>query len=315
MKFPYRQALVTGGAGFIGSHIVEALDGLGCRVRVLDNLSTGRIANLEPFKDRIHFKEGDIRNIDLLMESISDCDVIFHQAAIVSVPQSVEDPIGSASVNEAGTLKVLEAAHRCGVKRVVLASSCAVYGNNPQMPKTEDLPPSPESPYALQKWAGEQYARLFKKLYGIDTVCLRYFNVYGPRQDPSSPYSGVISIFMANAAEDRSPIIFGTGRQSRDFIFVKDVVKANLLAACIEQAGGSVFNAGTGRSVSIGRLWESILRISGCSAKPRYEAARAGDILESTAGTGLARKVLGFESDYSFERGLELTYRWYEKTT
>ena len=313
MAVNFHRILVTGGAGFIGSHLVDALMEKGCAVKVLDNLSTGSLANLAHVKDRITFYQGDIRDRDLLAKAAEGCQIIFHQAAVVSVPQSVKDPVESAMVNELGTLNVLEAARRQGVKRVVLASSCAVYGNDPRLPKHERLPPAPESPYAVQKLIGEQYAQLYLKLFGLETVCLRYFNVFGPRQDPSSPYSGVISIFMTKAASGASPVIYGDGKQSRDFIFVKDVVTANLLAANIDGIGGCVFNVGTGKSVSINDLWNIIGRISGCPLQPTYAARRSGDIVASVAGIDQTASVLGFRPEHDFEKGLEITCQWFKQ--
>ena len=304
---------MTGGAGFIGSHIVDTLVTLGCDVRVLDNLSTGNLSNLSEVKQKITFCKGDIRDKDRLSNLTDGCDVIFHQAAVVSVPQTVADPIETADVNEFGTLYILETARNHNIKRVVIASSCAVYGNDPKLPKHETLLPSPESPYALQKLNGEGYAHLYSKLYGVETVCLRYFNVYGPRQDPSSPYSGVISIFINKAATGESPDIYGDGQQSRDFVFVKDVVRANLLAARANDVSGEYINVGTGKSVTINTLWDSICKISGYHSKPRYTQARSGDVVESLAGIEHATSTLGFKPKYSFQKGLETTFKWYKE--
>ncbi|MBW2392508.1 MAG: NAD-dependent epimerase/dehydratase family protein, partial [Deltaproteobacteria bacterium] len=226
-----QKCLVTGGAGFIGSNLAERLIGDGVQVRVLDNLTTGFLENLKPFLGDIDFKQGDVRDLDTLQEVMVGVEVVFHQAAVVSVPKSVEDPIETAMVNDLGTLHVLEAARRAGVRRVVFASSCAVYGDLPQLPKREDVETRPLSPYAASKLHGETYGYLYNDLYGLETVCLRYFNVYGPKQDPSSPYSGVISIFMDKAGRGELPTIYGDGEQYRDFVYVADVVQANLLAA------------------------------------------------------------------------------------
>jgi UDP-glucose 4-epimerase len=313
MNIKFKSALVTGGAGFIGSHLVDALLEEGCAVTVLDNLSTGHLYNLRHIKDSITFYKGDIQNPKTLMKAVRYCDVIFHQAAVVSVPQTVEQPVDSARINDIGTLMVLEAARKNNVKRVVLASSCAVYGPDPNLPKTEDMRPRPFSPYAAQKLAGEIYARLYYDLYKLETVCLRYFNVYGPRQDPSSPYSGVISIFMNKAVAKEQPVIYGDGSQYRDFVFVRDVVRANILAAACEGAGGSVFNVGTGSSVRISQLWKEVCRLAGSGIAPRYEAPRPGDIRESLADISLAKSVLGFEPEYSFQKGIEMTYNWYKE--
>ncbi len=313
MKSNFKKVLVTGGAGFIGSHIVDALVAGGCQVNILDNLSTGKSANLKHLKGRVTFLQGDIQDPDAVNGAMAGCDVVFHQAAVVSVPQTVEKPLESALVNEMGTLRVLEAARQGGVRRVVLASSCAIYGDDPRLPKYEGMKPGCKSPYALQKLTGENYAHLYHELYGLETVCLRYFNVYGPRQDPGSPYSGVISIFMSRASAGRAPVIFGDGRQSRDFVFVKDVVTANLMAGAAEGAAGHVFNVGTGDFVRINRLWEMIGKMAGLALEPRYEPPRAGDILESMANINRARSVLGFDPAYEFSRGLGITFKWYQE--
>jgi nucleoside-diphosphate-sugar epimerase len=305
-------ALVTGGAGFIGSHLTEALLSDGCEVRVIDDLSTGHLSNLRHIRDRITFYQGDIRDQELLTKASRGCDVIFHEAAVVSVPKTVEDPINSATVNEMGTLFVFEAARQNNVKRVVYASSSAVYGDDPALPKHETMRPKPQSPYAVQKLSGEIYARLYLDLYGVETVSLRYFNVYGPRQDPSSPYSGVISIFMTKATSKETPVIYGDGEQYRDFIYVKDVVRANLLAAVANGASGGIFNIGRGKITSINSLWEMISKRVGFDIKPKYEPSRAGDIRESVADVNSARKALGFEPDYSFEKGIGNTLEWYQ---
>ncbi len=311
MGISFKKALVTGGAGFIGSHIVDALIGKGCDVIVIDNLSTGHMSNLEHTKGKMSFCQGDIRDIDFIMKKAEGCDVIFHQAAVVSVPLTVEKPVDSAMVNEIGTIHVLEAARKNHVKKVVLASSCAVYGDDPEIPKNEEMVARPQTPYAAQKYSNEQYARIYNQLYGMNTACLRYFNVYGPRQDPSSPYSGVISIFMTRAAKGESPLIYGDGRQFRDFVFVKDVVHANLLAAGLEKSDKNVFNIGTGSYIRINKLWDMVCRLSGASIEAEYAPPRAGDILESVANIDNAKKILGFEPEYAFEKGIEKTFEWY----
>ena len=311
MNLKFNKALVTGGAGFIGSHLVDGLLSGGCEVTVLDDLSTGLLSNLGHIKDHITFYQGDIRDQKILVKAARDCDIVFHHAAVVSVPWTVDNPVDSAMVNEMGTLFVLEAARKNNVKRVVLAGSSAVYGDDPVLPKHENMNPKPQSPYAVQKLSGELYARLYLDLYGLETVSLRYFNVYGPRQNPSSPYSGVISIFMTKASSKEPPIIYGDGNQYRDFIFVKDVVRFNLLAADADKASGKIFNVGTGRFVRINRLWEIISELAGINIKPEYEQSRLGDILESVADMDCAGKTLGFEPDYSFEKGLKETFEWY----
>jgi nucleoside-diphosphate-sugar epimerase len=304
-------ALVTGGAGFIGSHLVDELVANGCRVTVLDNLSTGRRHNIDHLGDRIDFVEGDIRDADLLNQVVKGSEVVFHQAAVVSVSQSVQDPSHACEVNDLGTVRVLDAARRNGVRRVVMASSSAVYGDDPHMPKTEDMAPMPLSPYAVQKLSGEFYASVFGGLYGLETVCLRYFNVFGPRQDPSSPYSGVISIFMNKAATGEAPIIYGDGGQTRDFIYVKDVVRANVLAATEAAAAGQVFNVGTGTFIRIRDLWKLIGGISNVKIDPVFGPPRAGDIRESVSDIGRIRKSLGFRPQVALRQGLVDTLDWY----
>jgi nucleoside-diphosphate-sugar epimerase len=313
MKLSFKSALVTGGAGFIGSHLVEALVSSGCRVTVLDNLSSGRYANLEDLEGRFTFFREDIRNRPALEAAIENCEVVFHLAAVVSVPQTIENPVDSAAVNDMGTLHVLDAARQKKVKRIVFSSSCAVYGDDPHLPKREDMHPKPSSPYAAQKLAAEYYANVFYDLYGIETPVLRYFNVYGPRQDPSSPYSGVISIFMTKALQNDAAVIYGDGNQSRDFIYVQDVVRANLLAATVKNVGGQVINIGSGSSVTINQLWKAICALGGRSLEPQYAGKRPGDIIKSLAGVDKARAFLGFECEVSFRKGLELTFEWYRK--
>ena len=309
------RTLVTGGGGFIGSHLVDALLDAGSRVTVLDNFSTGRKANLAHVADRIRLVTGDIRDGRALADAMDGCVLAFHLAAVVSVPQSVADPLGSAAVNDTGTLQVLETARRLGVRRVVLSSSCAVYGDAPEMPKRESQRPHPQSPYAVQKLAGEYYARLYSELYGLPTVCLRYFNVYGPRQDPSSPYSGVISIFMDRVVRRQAPVVYGDGRQYRDFVFVADVVAANLQAAAAPGADGGVFNIGTGRFIRIGQLWDRIRSLDGLDLLPTFAPDRQGDIRESVADIGCARAQLGYAPGIDIDQGLARTFDWYRHST
>jgi nucleoside-diphosphate-sugar epimerase len=312
MRSGLSKALVTGGAGFIGSHLVDTLVKEGCDVVVLDDLSAGSLSNLKHVKDKITFYRGDIQDQKILMKASENCEVIFHLAALVSVTKTVDNPVDSAFINDIGTLLVLESARQSKVKRVVLSSSSAVYGDDPFLPKHENMPPKPMSPYAVQKLTGELYARIYYDLYGLETVCLRYFNVYGPRQDPSSPYSGVISIFMTKAVSKKPPVIYGDGKQYRDFVFVKDVVKANLLAATADDAAGQIFNIGTGKHVSINSLWDMISLFSGLNIEPEYLPPRPGDIIESVANIEQAKSALGFEPDYLFEKGLEITFKWYK---
>jgi UDP-glucose 4-epimerase len=307
------KALVTGGAGFIGSHLVEALLSQGWEVAVLDNLTTGSEANLAAVRDRIGFHRGDIRDLDALRQLSRGCDTVFHQAAVVSVPKTMEDPVATAAVNELGTLNVLEAARRGGVRRVVLASSCAVYGDAPHLPVSEGQEAAPRSPYALQKLAGELHARLYHQCFGLQTVALRYFNVYGPRQDPSSPYSGVISIFMQCTRQGLPATLHGDGRQSRDFVFVRDVVAANLCAAAADAIrDGSVFNVGTGRQIEIGQLWQAIAALAGQPAETRQGPERPGDVRASQADTHRADELLGFRAHWSLKQGLADTLKWFQ---
>ena len=306
-----KHALVTGGAGFIGSHLVDALLRQGARVTVIDNLTTGKKENLQHAGPGLDFHEGDIRDQALLRELMDGVDVVFHQAAVVSVPLSVAQPLVSADINEMGTLAVLETARQAGCRRVVLASSSAVYGDDPELPKREAMALRPLSPYAIQKMVGEYYAGLYYTLYGMETASLRYFNVFGPRQDPSSPYSGVISIFMDRASAGRAPVIYGDGEQTRDFVYVRDVVAANLNAATAKDAAGRTFNIGTGLTITINRLWQRVAELAGIDLAPEYQAARDGDIVHSVAAIDAARRHLGFAPAVPFEDGLADTYRWY----
>jgi len=311
MDINYKKALVTGGAGFIGSHLVEALASAGCAVTVLDNLSGGHLSNLDSVKSRISFHENDVRQLDALEQCAAGCDVIFHLAAVVAVQQTIEDPLGSAMVNDIGTVNVLEAARKTHVRHVVLASSCAVYGDDPRLPKDESMTPMPTSPYAVHKLSAEHYLRVYGELFGLKNASLRFFNVFGPRQDPSSPYSGVISVFMSKAVSHQAPVIYGDGNQTRDFVFVKDVVKALMHAAQTDHKTGDVYNIGSGRRVTINRLWELIASLSGQHSKPVYQPARAGDIMHSAGNIDKARSILNFTNEFSLEQGLELTLEWY----
>ena len=306
----FKRALVTGGAGFIGSHLVEELVANQCRVTVLDNLSTGHLYNIDHLADHIDFVEGDIRDAALLDQVTAGCEVVFHLAAVVSVTQSVEDPSHACEVNDLGTVRVLDACRRSSVRRVVMASSSAVYGDDPRLPKTEDMVPRPLSPYAVQKLSGELYAAVFGQLYGLETVCLRYFNVFGPRQDPSSPYSGVISIFMTKAAAGQPPTIYGDGGQTRDFVYVKDVVRANLAAATEPAAAGRIYNVGIGTSITIGELWEMIADIAGTAMVPVFAPPRPGDIRDSVSDIKAIGGSLGFAPRVKLRKGLEITLDW-----
>ncbi len=304
--------LITGGAGFIGSHLCEAAVARGNRVTVLDNLSTGHLENLDGIRKRIRFVEGDIRNAADVENAIVGCDAVVHLAATVLVPQTVDDPVGSALVNEIGSLNVLEAARRHRCRRVVLASSAAVYGNNPDLPKNEAMMPEPLSPYAVQKLAMEHYAGVYHALYDVETVCLRFFNVFGPRQDPSSTYSGVISIFMEKASKRQAPIVFGDGRQTRDFVYVGDVADACLAALACSDGAGGVFNIGVGRQISITHLWEVVSSVAGVSLSPAKGENRPGDVRHSVAAIDRASRLLGYAPKTSFKDGLTTTFNWYQ---
>ncbi|MDL2269769.1 SDR family oxidoreductase [Desulfosarcina sp. OttesenSCG-928-A07] len=307
----FSRVLVTGGAGFIGSHLVEALVASGAEVTVLDNLSTGHRRNLDSVGKSVTLVEGDIRDRALLDQLTRSCDVVFHHAAIVSVTQSVSDPALSCDVNDLGTVRVLDACRKNGVGRVVMASSSAVYGDGPILPKTETMPACPLSPYAVQKLSGEHYAAVFGRLYGLETVCLRYFNVYGPRQTPSSPYSGVISLFVSNAVSGRPPTIYGDGSQTRDFVHVGDVVRANLLAATQKAAAGRVFNVGTGVSTRIRDLWDTIQELSLTKTAPVFAPPRAGDIQDSCSDISAITQCLDFTPKVTIHQGLSDTLAWY----
>ena len=299
------KTLITGGCGFIGSHLAETLVAEGVVVRVLDNFSSGKPENLKGFDSGIEVIRGDIRDPIVLRDAVKGVDHIFHEAALVSVAVSVEQPDENDAINIRGTLNVLQAAREASVKRVVLASSAAVYGNNPELPKRETMLPEPESPYALGKLAGEYYLKLFSRLYGVETVSLRYFNVFGPRQDGKSMYSGVISRFVDDIRQGRAPTIFGDGGQTRDFVFVKDVVQANLLAMRTPAVGkGEIFNVATGRQISLLQLWETLKKITGSTLAPQFREARAGDIRHSLADISKIRSTLGYEPEYSLDEGL-----------
>ena len=296
--------LITGGCGFIGSHIAEALRADGIPVRVFDNLSSGKLANLKGFDVGIEVIQGDVRDPEALRQAMQGVNQVFHEAALVSVAVSVEQPEENDAINIRGTLNVLQAARAAGVKRVVFATSAAVYGNNPDLPKRETMLPEPESPYALAKLAGEYYLRLYSRLYGVETVALRYFNVFGPRQDGKSMYSGVISRFMDDIRQGRAPTIFGDGGQTRDFVFVKDIVQANLLAMRTPGVSGEVYNVATGKQVSLLQLWDRLKHITGSSLEPRFLDPRSGDIRHSLADIDKIRKRLGYQPKFSLDEGL-----------
>jgi len=302
--------LVTGGAGFIGSSLVRRLLGVGHSVRVLDNLSTGFKSNLEECLNRIELMEGDVSEFAVCKSAVAGVDYILHEAAIPSVQRSVDDPIRSNNANVTGTLNMLVAARDAKVKRFVFASSSSVYGDTETLPKVETMPENPLSPYALTKHAGEEYCVLFYRIYGLPTVSLRYFNVFGPRQDPHSPYSAVISRFVEAALAGRRPVVNGDGEQSRDFTYVENVVDANLLACEANGVEGMVFNIGTGERRSLNDLLRSLSSLVGRNLEPEYANARLGDVRHSQADIGRARRYLRFEPKVSFLAGLERTLNW-----
>jgi nucleoside-diphosphate-sugar epimerase len=304
-----RGALVTGGAGFVGGHLVEGLLGAGWSVRVIDDLSTGREANLCGVRGRVDLRRADIRDPSSLADAMAGVEVVFHQAALPSVPLSVAEPLRTHAVNSGGTLQVLECARRAGVRRVVYAASSSAYGDAPELPKREDMPARPRSPYALQKYSGEVYCALYAELYGLETVALRYFNVFGPRQNPDSPYAAVIPRFLRAASEGRAACIDGDGGQTRDFTYVADAVRANLLAADAPRASGSVVNVAAGRRTSILALWRAVCEILGREIEPRHGPARAGDVRDSLADLERARALLGYEPAVPLREGLEETAR------
>lgn len=299
--------LVTGGAGFIGSHIASALVADGHRVRVVDNLSTGRVENIPP---GVEFVEGDLTDAALAREVAGGCELVLHHAAIASVPRSVSEPRASHDSNINATFNVLLGARDAGVRRVIYAGSSAVYGDSPVLPKHEDMPTDPRSPYALQKQVGEAYCLLFTQLYGLETVSLRYFNVFGPRQHPSSPYSGVLSLFVDSALAGRPPRIYGDGEQTRDFTFIDDVVDGVLRAIDAPAAVGQIINVATGQRISLNQAWKSLDEILGPLPTPIHEPPRHGDVRHSQADIGKAHRVLGYRPRVSFEDGLRHTIQW-----
>ena len=296
-------SLVTGGAGFIGSHIVDRLLADGQQVRILDNFSTGKRENL-PAGSKVEIIEGDISHFETVHKAMQGVTNVFHQAAIASVPETIKDPLASARVNYLGTVNVLEAARQAGARRVIFASSAAVYGDLPELPKQEDMPVKPLSPYALDKLASEEACRIYHHLYGLETVSLRYFNIFGPRQDPSSPYSGVISIFSDSLAAGRQPLIYGDGGQTRDFVYVSDVVEANIRAATSKTAPGKAINIGTDSALSINELLKTICKIRGQAFDPGYKPGRQGDIRHSSADISRARELLDWQPVVGLEEGL-----------
>ncbi|WP_321507946.1 SDR family oxidoreductase [uncultured Methanoregula sp.] len=304
--------IVTGGAGFIGSHIVEELANRQHEVIILDNLFSGKQENIEQFLScpGVTFVKGSITNPRLLKETFAGADGVFHLGAIASVPRSVADPTETHDVNLTGTLNVLIAARDCNVKKVIFSSTAAIYGNNPALPKSESMIPETQSPYAVTKIAGEQYGAIFSHLYGVKTVSLRYFNVFGPRQDPTSPYSGVISRFIKNILTRQPLEIYGDGKQTRDFVFVKDVVRANLLA--IESSAEGSFNIACGKRIDLTELAAIVMEITGITVPIIFKPPREGDIRDSLADITRARYAFGYEPEYTVKSGLEKTVAWYK---
>jgi UDP-glucose 4-epimerase len=302
--------LVTGGAGFIGSHLAEELVRRGERVRVVDSLITGKRQNLAHLPS-VEFLEGDLADHDVARRAVSGADYVLHQAAIPSVPRSVADPLTSNRANIDATVSVLVAARDAGVKRVVYAGSSSAYGDTPTLPKHEDMPTQPLSPYALQKLVGEQYLSLFHRLYGLEAVTTRYFNVFGPRQDPGSPYSGVISLFIAALLGGRQPVIYGDGEQTRDFTYIANVVDGVLRACHAPGVGGQTINVATGGRISLNELLRTLCELLGVQVAPTYAAARAGDVRDSQAAIGRAKGLIGYEPIVGLREGLEKTLDWY----
>ncbi len=306
-----RTFLVTGGAGFIGSHIAESLVARGDRVRVLDNLSTGHVANMAAFRDQIEFIEGDVTDAQRVAEAVKGVDCVFHEAALASVPLSVERPLDSHAACATGVVTLLDAARRAGVRRVVYAASSAAYGDRPTSSKRETDLPNPLSPYAAAKLAGELYCQAFWSTYGLETVAIRYFNVFGPRQDPNSQYSAVIPLFITAMLAGRQPVVYGDGHQSRDFAFVANVVQANLLAADAPDVAGRTINAADGRSIDLLTLIGLLNRLLGTNVQPQFAPPRVGDVRESQADITLARRLLGYEPPVNFEEGLRRSIDYY----
>lgn len=303
-----QKVIITGGAGFIGSHLAELLLSRGYYVTIIDDLSTGREGNIAHLigKDNVRFIQGSILDLRLLQESFRGLDYVFHQAALASVPRSIEDPLSTNKVNITGTLNVLLAARDNHVKKVIYASSSSVYGDTPTLPKREDMISHPQSPYALTKLVGEYYCHIFHQIYNLPTICLRYFNVYGPRQDSDSQYSAVIPIFVTRVSQSKPPIIYGDGEQTRDFTFVKDVAQANIIGA--ESIASGVFNVGRGENSTLNDLAKTITSIIGRDLQPEYQPPRPGDVKHSLADISKARAI-GYEPQYTLDKGLRETIK------
>jgi nucleoside-diphosphate-sugar epimerase len=306
--------LVTGGAGFIGSNTVDELVRRGHSVVVLDDLSSGKEDNLAEIRNKITFIKCSITDIEVVRKAMHEAEYVLHLAARTSVPRSVKDPIETNKINIEGTLNVLVAAKELKVKRVVFAASSSAYGETPTLPKVETMQPQPISPYGVTKYVGELYGQTFGRCYGLENVALRYFNIFGPRQDPSSPYSGVLAKFCTAFLEDTQPVVFGDGEQTRDFTYVENAVQANLLACEAANASGKVFNVGCGGRISLNEVLRALGKITGKTLEAKYEPARDGDIHDSQADISQARNFLGYEPQISFEEGLARTFEWYRET-
>jgi nucleoside-diphosphate-sugar epimerase len=304
--------LVTGGAGFIGSNTVDELVRRGHGVVVLDDLSSGKEDNLAEVRSKITFMKGSITDIEAVQKAMVQADYVIHLAARTSVPRSVKDPVDTNRINVDGTLNVLVAARDNKVKRVVFAASSSAYGDTPTLPKSEDMPAVPISPYGVSKYVGELYAQTFGRCYGLENVCLRYFNIFGPRQDPDSPYSGVLSRFSTAFLDSTPAVVFGDGEQTRDFTYVENAVRANILACEAPSATGRTFNIGTGHAISLNQVLQMLQKASGKTLDTKYEPAREADIRDSVADIRLAKEFLGYEPVVLFEEGLERTYAWYQ---
>ncbi len=309
------KVLVTGGAGFIGSNLTEELLKRGHLVRVLDDFSTGKRENLTFEKEypSLEIIEGDIRDLHTCQEAVRGVEYVFHQGALPSVQRSVEDPETSNAVNVGGTLNILLAARDAGVKRVIYAASSSVYGDTPTLPEHEEMPPNPLSPYALQKYVGEKYCRLFYQLYGLETISLRYFNIFGPKQDPNSLYSAVIPKFIDALLQGRPPVIFGDGEQSRDFTYIENVVQANLLAMSAEHIHGEAINIACGKRISLNQLLNVLKEILGSKLSPLYQEPRKGDVRHSLADIRKGKEIIKYEPKVGIETGLEKTVEFFSK--
>lgn len=305
--------LVTGGAGFIGSNLVEELTKRDEKVRVIDNFSTGKKENIEEFVPRIELVQGDIRNLDRVKEAVEGIDFVLHEAALTSVARSIENPLATTETNVNGTLNVLIAAREAGVKRVIYASSSSVYGDNPTLPKREEMIPNPLSPYAVSKLSAEYYSQVFYRIYGLETVILRYFNVFGPRQDPVSQYAAVIPRFITSMLNRKVPTIYGDGEQSRDFTFVENVVEATILACGEERIAGEVFNIGGGKRTTINHLASLTSRLLDRNVEAIHTHRRAGDVRHSLADISKAGRLLNYRPHINLEEGLERALEWYRE--